>query len=100
VRKTFSGLANGADRKNNAIRYVVDFVGPGLAKARDLPKAALNATAGKVSEPVVERNPHTRGVRVNFLLTPGQSELVELRLELRSDDNRIISEVWLSRWTK
>ena len=100
VRNTFSGLANGADRKNNAIRYVVDFVGSGLAKARDLPKAALNATAGKVSEPVVERNPNTRGVRVNFVLTPGQSELVELRLELRSDDNKIISEVWLSRWTK
>jgi hypothetical protein len=36
---------------------------------------------------------------VNFLLIPGESDLVELRLELKTKD-KTISEVWLSRWTK
>lgn len=96
VRNTSSGLANGPDRKTGAIRYAVDFAGPVLA---DLPEAVLSATAGKVSVPVVLRNPSTRGVRVDFLLTPGDAEIVELRLELKSKD-KVISEVWLARWTK
>ena len=62
VRSTLSGPATGADRKAGAIRYAVDFVGPDLANV-ELPKAALSASAGKVSDPVVVRNPSTRGVR-------------------------------------
>jgi glucans biosynthesis protein len=99
VRNTFSGLTNGADRKAGAIRYAVDFAVPNLARSRDLPQAALSATAGKISTPVVLRNPATGGVRVDFLLTPGEAELIELRLELKSQD-KTISEVWLARWTK
>jgi glucans biosynthesis protein len=98
VRSTLSGAATGAERKAGAIRYAVDFVGPDLANA-DLPKAAISATAGKVSEPVVVRNPSTRGVRVDFILTPDDADVVELRLELRRRD-ALVSEVWLSRWTK
>jgi glucans biosynthesis protein len=99
VRNTFSGLTNGADRKAGAIRYAVDFAVPNLAKARDLPLAALSATAGKTSMPVVLRNPSTGGVRVDFLLTPGEAETIELRLELKSQD-KTVSEIWLARWTK
>jgi glucans biosynthesis protein len=99
VRGTSSGLANGPERKTGAIRYAVDFAGGDFARLGRLPKAALSATAGEVSEPVVEHNPYTKGWRVNFLLRPGDSELVELRLELKQGDKRV-SEVWLSRWTK
>jgi glucans biosynthesis protein len=98
VRGSLSGPAIGAERKSGGIRYAVDFVGPDLADP-ELPKALLSATAGKVSNPVILRNPSTRGVRVDFMLTPGDAEVVELRLELRRGGS-LVSEVWLSRWTK
>ena len=99
VRKTFSGAANGAERKRGAIRYVVDFAGPSLAAMREPPAAALSASAGNVSKPVVQRNPLTRGIRVDFLLKPEDAELIELRLELKNGE-KTISDVWLARWTK
>jgi glucans biosynthesis protein len=99
VLQTLSGLANGPSRKNSAVRYAVDFGGPALRKLRDLPGAVLSASAGKISQPVVEPNPATGGVRVNFVLTPGDAEAIELRLDLK-DRDQAISEVWLSRWTK
>jgi glucans biosynthesis protein len=99
VLNTFSGRSNGADRKAGAVRYAVDFAVPNLARARDLPQAALSATAGTVGTPVVLRNPATGGVRVDFLLTPGDADLVDLRLELKRQD-KTISEVWLARWTR
>jgi glucans biosynthesis protein len=97
VRDTFSGPTNEAERKTGAVHYVVDFAGPALLDP-ELPDAALQTTAGSVTTPVVERNPD-RGVRVDFLLNPGQAELAELRLELKRHA-KTISEVWLARWTK
>jgi glucans biosynthesis protein len=97
VTDTFSGLTNGPERKTGALRYVVDFAGPELLNG-GLPDASLYSTAGKVSTPVVERN-LSRGVRVDFLLDPGDAGLAELRLELKRHD-KVISEVWLARWNK
>jgi glucans biosynthesis protein len=97
VRDTFSGPTNGPERREGAVRYVVDFAGPTL-RDPTLPEAALHTTAGSVGPPVVERNPYG-GVRVDFLLNPGQADLAELRLELKRND-KTISEVWLARWTK
>jgi len=99
VRATSSGLANGPPRKTGAVRYAVDFSGPVLATMRELPEAALSATAGKLDAPVVQRNPATGGVRVDFMLRPESAELVELRLELKGG-GKTISETWLSRWAK
>jgi glucans biosynthesis protein len=99
VRATSSGLANGPARKAGAIRYAVDFSGPPLAKLRQLPEAAVSTSAGKVDNPVVQRNPATGGVRVDFLLWPEAADLIELRMELKANE-KIISETWLSRWTK
>jgi glucans biosynthesis protein len=99
VRRTFSGTSNGPERKSGAIRYVVDFSGPILANSPETPTAALSASAGNVSEPAVQRNPATRGIRVDFLLKPEDAELIELRLELKNGD-KTISDVWLARWTK
>ena len=98
MRDTLSGPAIGAERKTGGIRYAVDFVGPDLANP-ELPKPLLSSTAGKISDPVIVRNPNTRGVRVDFMLTPGDAEVVELRLELRRGQ-ALASEVWLSQWTK
>jgi glucans biosynthesis protein len=99
VANTFSGLANGRDRKAGAIRYVVDFAGPVLERSQTLPEAAVSTTAGRIDKPVVQRNPHTRGVRVSFLLRPENVDLAELRVELKNG-GKTISEVWLSRWTR
>ena len=96
---TSSGLASGSEGKNGAVRYAVDFSGPALGKGRDLPAARLTWSAGSAEPPVVQRNPHTGGVRVDFLLRPEGADLIEMRLELRRGD-QTISEVWLSRWTK
>jgi glucans biosynthesis protein len=98
VRDTLSGPTNGPERKTGAVRYIVDFAGSALLDP-ELPNAALQTTAGSVTTPVVERNPYRGGVRVDFLLNPGQAELAELRLELKRHD-KTISEVWLARWTK
>jgi glucans biosynthesis protein len=98
VRGSLSGPAIGVERKSGGIRYAVDFAGPDLADP-ELPKALLSATAGKVSNPVILRNPSTRGARVDFMLMPGEADVVELRLELRRGQS-LVSEVWLSRWTK
>jgi glucans biosynthesis protein len=97
VRNTLSGLSNGPERKVGALRYIVEFTGPVLL-AGELPEAALHTTAGSVSTPIVQKDPDN-SVRVAFLLTPGDAELAELRLELKRRD-KVISEVWLSRWTK
>jgi glucans biosynthesis protein len=99
VVNTLSGRAAGPERKTGAIRYAVDFAGPVLSGVQQLPEAAVSASAGKVEVPVVERNPHTQGVRVGFLLRPENADLIELRLELKKA-GKTISEVWLSRWTK
>jgi periplasmic glucans biosynthesis protein len=99
VINTSSGLAAGAEQKEGAVRYAVDFGGPALGKNSELPTARLTWSAGTALPPVVQRNPHTGGVRVSFLLRPEGADLVEMRLELRREDQPI-SEVWLSRWTK
>ena len=99
VFRTLSGLANGQERKRGAIRYAVDFVGPVLKNLKDMPQAVLSATSGKLGTPVVLRNPATGGIRVDFLLTPADADVIELRLELKKDE-KTISEVWLSRWIK
>src|SRR5262249_11517283 len=99
VVNTFSGLAHGPERKNGSIRFAVDFAGPMLARMRELPEAKLTVSEGRADKPVVQRNPVTNGVRVNFLLQPENADLIELRLELESQD-KTVSEVWLLRWTK
>jgi glucans biosynthesis protein len=99
VRATSSGLANGPARKAGAVRYAVDFAGPALTKLREPPEAALGTSAGKADPPVVQRNPATGGIRVDFIMRPEGADLVELRLELKAN-GKTISETWLSRWTK
>ncbi|MDY6944111.1 MAG: glucan biosynthesis protein [Pseudomonadota bacterium] len=76
--------------------FVVDFAGAG----RNIEglKLDVGASAGKVSNPVLQQNPLTKGVRASFELDPSGSNLVELRLRLLRA-NRPITETWLYRWT-
>jgi len=61
-------------------------------------KPVVNISGGKISPPIVQRNPATGGVRVGFTFYPGEASGMEMRAQLMSD-KKTISEVWLYRWT-
>jgi glucans biosynthesis protein len=89
----------GAGRSPDVTLFVVDFVGPAVRDARELPVAELNVTAGTTANLSVQRHPEIAGFRVKFELNPSGTELVELRLCLKLA-GQLISENWLYRWTK
>lgn len=89
----------GAGRAPDTTLFVVDFAGPSVRDARELPVAELNVTAGSTSGLSVQRHPDLAGFRVKFELNPAGTELVELRLCLKLA-GQLISENWLYRWTK
>ena len=94
VRKTRRG-----NNRKGSILFVVDFDGPALKDATDLPVADVSASAGTVSSVVVQRHPAIGGVRCSFELQPNSADLIELRLVLKSNE-RTVSESWLYRWTR
>jgi glucans biosynthesis protein len=59
----------------------------------------VRASAGEVSEGLVQRNPETGGPRLAFSFEPGEAELIEFRAQLRLN-GAPMSEVWLYRWTR
>ncbi|MBJ6371060.1 glucan biosynthesis protein [Sedimentitalea arenosa] len=68
-------------------------------------EAGPEALVAEVSSPdvetstgVLQRNPETGGLRLAFTFEPGERTLVELRAQLRKED-QMASEVWLYRWT-
>jgi len=95
VRKTYVGTL----RKTGAFLFVVDFDGPAVKELRDLPAADISASTGGIGNVVVLRHPEIGGLRVHFELNPGNAELSELRLALKSND-QLISESWIYRWTR
>lgn len=76
--------------------FVVDFAGAG--RTIEGLKLDAGASAGKLSNLVLQPNPLTKGVRASFELDPSGTNLVELRLRLLRA-NRPITETWLYRWT-
>ena len=58
----------------------------------------VGASAGKLSNPVLQPNPLTKGVRASFELDPADADVVELRLRLMRAD-KPVTETWLYRWT-
>ena len=69
----------------------------GTAAAID-PKAEVSASAGMISDIVVETNPLNGGWRLTFKLDPAGAELIELRAVLKMEDGRPM-ETWVYRWT-
>ncbi len=59
----------------------------------------VNSSRAETSVGVIQRNPETGGARVAFTFDPGESDGVELRMQLYRDGSAI-SEVWLYRWTR
>jgi glucans biosynthesis protein len=89
----------GAGRNADSTLFVVDFAGPSVRDARELPAADLTTTAGSTANLSVQRHPDLQGFRVKFELNAAGTELVELRLGLKLA-GQLISESWLYRWTR
>ncbi len=58
----------------------------------------LRSSTGELAPGILQRNPGTGGVRLAFSLLPGEAEAAELRAQLWRN-GKIITEVWLYRWT-
>ena len=80
--------------------FIVDFVGSTIeaAKPEDL-KAEVSCRPGTVIEPVIEANPHTKGLRLAFRIKVGSEPLVEIRARLMRGADPT-TETWLYRWTR
>lgn len=76
--------------------FVVEYVGAG--RSIEGLKLDAGASAGRLSNLVLQPNPLTKGVRASFELAPGDTDVVELRLRLLRGE-RPVSETWLYRWT-
>jgi glucans biosynthesis protein len=95
VAKTHVGTGHTPD----TTVFVIDFDGPAVEALGELPVAELAASAGTVSNLLVQHHPEIQGLRVRFELDTGGTETIELRLQLKLSGQRI-SESWLYRWTK
>jgi len=79
------------------LRYVIDFAGDPDEMRPDI---AVSDQGAEVSGVSLFPLPVPGRFRTTFLLTPGETEAVELRLQLRDPAGRAASPVWLHRWTK
>ncbi|MEJ6402900.1 glucan biosynthesis protein [Yoonia sp. 2307UL14-13] len=58
----------------------------------------LRGTSGEVSPAILQKNPGTGGLRMNFSILPGDARFIDLRAQLYRD-GKPVTEVWLYRWT-
>jgi glucans biosynthesis protein len=96
VAGTHSGAAPGGGRL-----FVIDFNPPsGKDASIDWKEISpqVSASAGKLKNVRGEPNPFTGGYRATFELDPAGAHLSELRLVLVRSA-KLISEIWLYRWT-
>ncbi len=77
--------------------FVVEFTGTGPRRSRAC-ASTLGTSAGKLTNPVLQPSPLTKGVRASFELEPSNADVAELRLRLMRAD-KPVSETWLYRWT-
>ncbi|MCV2888945.1 glucan biosynthesis protein [Ruegeria aquimaris] len=77
---------------------VVDFEASPLFDDLEALEPVVQSPHAEIAAPILQRNPDTGGARLAFSFVPGETELVELRAQLRRDSEPA-SEVWLYRWT-
>ncbi len=59
----------------------------------------ISASAVSLSDGILQRHPSTGGLRLAFSFDPNEANASEMRAQLRKD-GRLVSEVWLYRWTR
>ena len=89
----------GGNFDRSATVVAIDFADHAALRG-DLSDVTHHISAGglDISAGVLERNPGTGGVRLAFSFVPGDATLSEMRAQLRRA-GRLVSEVWLYRWT-
>ena len=92
IRQSRSGREH--DRPGTR-RFVIDFAGPPDGLSPD-----LSANDGVLSGASLFPLPDGLVTRVTFLLTPGATDTVDLRLVLRDGSGAAMTPVWLYRWTR
>ena len=94
-----AGTLSGAG-PNGTRRFVVDFAAEGQQTPVRASAVQLMAQAnpGRIRDAVISENPEVNGLRLQFDLDPDGSDVVEMRVELRSGDRRI-AETWVYRWS-
>ncbi len=76
--------------------FVIDF--EGLGKNTEGLRIEADTSAGKLSSLVLQPNPRIGALRASFELSPGETNVAELRLRLMRGDQPA-TETWLYRWT-
>ncbi|MBV5263846.1 glucan biosynthesis protein [Pinisolibacter aquiterrae] len=97
LARVTSTLEGGGDEER---LFIVDFVGAAVetSKPEDL-KAEISCRPGTVIEPVIEANPHTKGLRLAFRVKVDAAQMVEVRARLMRGADPV-TETWLYRWTR
>lgn len=80
-------------------KFVIDFSAISQAQRNGIksPMPDLWTSAGRILNPVLMPNPHTKGWRVAFDLEPEGNQTHELRCVLRQN-GKAVSETWLYQW--
>ncbi len=92
IVRTLSGAGNNGRR-----RFVIDFGGVGQIRASAVQLVA-ETNPGSIHDAEISENPEIKGLRLTFDMDPEGSDVVEMRMELRSGDRRI-AETWVYRWS-
>ncbi len=92
IVRTLSGAG-----ANGRRRFVIDYGGEGQVRASAVQLVA-QINPGKMYDAEISENPEIKGLRLTFDIDPEGSDVVEMRMELRSGERRI-AEVWVYRWS-
>jgi len=84
---------------NQSRRFVLEAVGGPLVFDQSSVTPDVSASKGEIRNLVLQPNPQTGGMRLNFELDTKGEKLVELRAHLKNSD-KPLSETWLYRWTR
>lgn len=101
-RQPMKQSADGREGKwLSAVRYLIDFAGPELAKMTPdkPPQLWVDAPKAKVLGARAEPNPHIGGWRLVFEVDPLDQMTVDLRAGFAWNDAPV-SETWIERWSR
>lgn len=77
--------------------FTIDYAAhPALGIEPDRIEVRVSTSAGEISSQLLQRNPATGGMRLDFTLK-GDARVAELRAELWRN-GRPVAEVWVNRW--
>ena len=85
--------------RDEALTFTVDFAGEAADAQADLTVSGAE-TFGTAVFHVPEAHGGAGATRVTFHLLPGGAEAAELRLVLRTQSGRALSDTWVYRWTR